>query len=368
MRKYYGVVVLVLIALISSCSRPSGYTVEGQIDNYDGKMVYLEKLSGQLVQLDSTDISSNGGKFRFVGNADERGVYRLNFGNKRAVDLVLDNTSDIKVKLDATKSMIDYTVEGSDASLKLKEANTILFNTYQDINKLQEEFIKNQNSPDIKLISDSLEKRYMQLVNNQITELKKLIDSNTDPIVDVYALSYFDIAEHFDYIDQAFAEHMDMIGKSTYVKQFHDKYSVYKKLAVGQPAPDIILPDPTGKPVALSSLRGKVVMIDFWASWCGPCRQENPNVVKLFKQYKDKGFTVYGVSLDKTKEEWTKAIMHDGLTWTHVSDLKFWKSAGAATYNIQSIPATVLVDRDGKILAKNLRGEALAEFLKKLFN
>lgn len=136
---------------------------------------------------------------------------------------------------------------------------------------------------------------------------------------------------------------------------------------VGDMAPDIVLKDSSGKDLKLSSLRGKVVLIDFWASWCSPCRQENPNVVRTYEQYKDKGFTIYSVSLDQDRARWISAIAKDRLTWpSHVSDLKGWQSAGAKLYRVNSIPATFLIDKDGKIIAKNLRGGKLESELQKL--
>lgn len=140
------------------------------------------------------------------------------------------------------------------------------------------------------------------------------------------------------------------------------------RLGEGGEAPEIALPDQNGNVIKLSSLRGKVVLIDFWASWCGPCRMENPNVVRVYKQYKDKGFEILGVSLDRDKQAWLDAIAKDGLTWKHVSDLKYWQSEAAKTYNVTGIPLTVLIDKDGKIIAKNLRGPALEAKLKQLFN
>jgi len=143
-----------------------------------------------------------------------------------------------------------------------------------------------------------------------------------------------------------------------------------KATAIGALAPEINLPTPDGKNIPLSSLRGKVVLIDFWASWCGPCRAENPNVVKLYQAKKDQGFDIYSVSLDKDKNAWIKAIEKDGLAWpSHVSDLGYWNSSVVKQYGFQGIPFTVLVDREGKIVAKGLRGpqleEAVTEYLKK---
>ncbi len=140
------------------------------------------------------------------------------------------------------------------------------------------------------------------------------------------------------------------------------------RVSVGQVAPDIALSTPEGKELKLSSLRGKVVLVDFWASWCGPCRKENPNVVKVYAKYKDKGFEIYGVSLDRDRPSWLGAIAADKLTWLHVSDLKFWQSAAAQTWGVSAIPFTVLLDPEGRIIAKNLRGPALEAKLNELFN
>jgi peroxiredoxin len=150
------------------------------------------------------------------------------------------------------------------------------------------------------------------------------------------------------------------------VKEFVAFVEKSKLTAVGQVAPEIALPDPQGKVIALSSLRGKYVLVDFWAKWCGPCRRENPNVVKAYHKFKDKGFEVFGVSLDRTKEDWLQAIQQDGLVWTHVSDLSYFNSQAAVDYNINAIPFSILVDPQGVIVAKNLRGAALEKKLEEV--
>lgn len=139
--------------------------------------------------------------------------------------------------------------------------------------------------------------------------------------------------------------------------------------AIGQKAPDLVFQNPEGKTMKLSDLKGKVVLIDFWAAWCRPCRMENPNVVKAYQKYHDKGFEVFSVSLDKDKASWVNAIKQDGLVWPyHVSDLLFWQSKAAQIYGVRSIPHTVLVDKNGRIIAKNLRGPALEQALEQIFN
>lgn len=353
--------------VLTACSSNNGFVIEGTFKSAENSTVFLEKITGQAVVIDSFKIGENA-KFKFVGTAEKPGIYRLNFNNVRALDLLLDNTSKVEVNVDPKASMAEYEVKGSEGSLKIKEINKILYGTYKQVEELQNEYAAVQDKPDAEERVVVLEKRYQDVMNQQIESLKKFCSENkNEAIIDIYAVSYLNIDENYEFIKSIIDKHQSQLASSEYTQEYAAKLESYSKLAVGSVAPEISLNDPNGKEIKLSSLRGKVVLLDFWASWCGPCRQENPNNVKLYKQYKDKGFEIYGVSLDKNKEDWTKAIMEDQLTWTHVSDLKFWQSEAAAQYKIEAIPATYLLDKEGKILAKNLRGEQLTAYLNKLF-
>jgi peroxiredoxin len=157
------------------------------------------------------------------------------------------------------------------------------------------------------------------------------------------------------------------LDSSVYTVDLKGKVEILKNVQVGKNAPDFTLNDTTGNPVSMSSLKGKYLLIDFWAAWCGPCRRENPNNVKLYKEFNKKGFEILGVSLDTDRNDWVEAIKSDKLAWTQVSDLKGWKSSAGKLYGVNSIPHTILVDKEGVIIARNLRGKELDAKLRELF-
>lgn len=198
--------------------------------------------------------------------------------------------------------------------------------------------------------------------------MEALIRANSGELMSAFLVTYFETAfdEYYDLYKIVRDSTVIRYANNDFVKHIDQK--VRSVIAVGTEAPDIVMAGRDGKELRLSDLRGKVVLIDFWASWCRPCRAENPNVVRLYNRYHDKGFEIFSVSLDNNRDAWLRAIQADGLVWpNHVSDLRGWSSAAGRLYGISSIPATVLVDREGKVLARNLRGQQLEQKLKDIF-
>jgi len=208
-----------------------------------------------------------------------------------------------------------------------------------------------------------IQEQYNVMFNEYNVVLKKEFKNIENSITAVLASDYLDPSTEFGFLDSLASNLKKTYPSSSSVDKFKLKMDKIATVAVGKTAPELVLNDPDGKSINLSSLKGKYVLIDFWASWCGPCRQENPNVVKMYSKFKSKGFEIYGVSLDDEKDNWIAAIKKDKLTWAHVSDLKGWQSEAASIYQVTGIPATYLLDKEGKIIAKNLRGKALEDKL-----
>ncbi|MEZ5043544.1 MAG: TlpA disulfide reductase family protein [Saprospiraceae bacterium] len=357
MKNVYTLILFFAIALSQWSCAPSGQRLEGTMANGQNLQMFLDRvvMGKANTVVGKTDLDNAG---NFVLTFEEPiipGIYNFRIGAKK-VNLFFDGT----------------------------ERNVVLNG---DLNTLQEYNFSVQGSP----TSNILVQMMNGLVHRQFNsdDIEHFIDTVSNPLLGAF-ISYKALGGNMDFLDlqknalakltAQFPNDENTIEYGNYLAQAERQQvaqMAMEKVRIGQPAPNIKLASPTGKEYSLTDLKGKVVLLDFWASWCGPCRRENPNVVKVYEKYKDQGFTVFSVSLDgvdsrsrnsvqsdqikqmleQSKNRWVNAISQDGLAWEyHVSDLLKWESLPAAEYGVRSIPRTFMIDREGKIAALNLRG------------
>ncbi|MBK9283243.1 MAG: TlpA family protein disulfide reductase [Sphingobacteriaceae bacterium] len=257
-----------------------------------------------------------------------------------------------------------YTVTGSPETVLFQEFNKIGAANSKQSDSLNIAFQTVMGSLKMdSLKMDSLSNIFQPVYDEIMAKFQRQLSEKIKQNVSMYAsflwLQGLDPAKNSELFQEVDKAMMKKYPNDKTVNAMHESISHELALAIGSPAPEINLDTPDGKKLALSSLKGKIVLIDFWASWCGPCRKEMPFVVSLYKKYKDKGFEIFGVSLDQDKDKWVAAIADEGITWPQVSDLRFWESEAAKLYAVTGIPYTVLLDKEGNILAKGLRGPEL---------
>lgn len=370
MRKCIFSLSIILGLIISSCSTQSNdskFNLKINITDGADNVLYLSKREGgAMVNTDSVTLVNGIGEFN--GNIDLPEFYYVIVKNTKIYLPIFIEAGDIVLNADINNPQTPL-VAGSITNEKYMMYNdsvgvfdmkaSELYNKYGEARKANDTILMKQ-----------IENEYYGIDSLKTNYLVDFVFDNPDNVVAAFLLinnSYkFELPE----LDSMVNALEPAIDSSIYVKNLNEYVNTLKRSAVGQPFIDFALVDPTGNPVPLSSVvgNGNYVLVDFWASWCSPCRAENPNVVEAFNKYHEKGFDVFGVSFDKDHEKWVDAIIEDELAWTQVSDLKYWNCEAGKLYGIQSIPQNIMISPDGIIIEKNLRGKDLQDKLAEIFD
>ena len=360
-----GIYLFVAIMLLASCSSETRYVVKGNIEGSDSIIFYLQKReAGKVVTIDSA--VSKKGEFKMKGGmVDYPQLVQLVAGETRKRTSFYLENSVITVS-GSLDSLFKSEITGSKTQDEYKsfvESNKTLTDIYSQI---YSEYQQATQSGNTELLAE-IERRADSVQTEMLSNQKKFVLNNPSSYVTPSILGSISYEMEADELESVISKLDTAIAALPQIVSLKERLMQMKAVSIGQKAPDFTMNDVNGNPVSLSSKIGaKLLLIDFWAAWCGPCRKENPNLVKVFTEFNKKGFDIFGVSLDQKKEDWLKGIADDKLTWTHVSDLQYWSNAAAKEYAVSSIPASFLLDENGIIIAKNLRGDDLYNKVKEV--
>jgi peroxiredoxin len=352
--------------------------VTPQVTGKSDGWIFLEEIvygKSQLpVIVDSQKLSGAKGNLTFRGKGKKEGIFELVFGDNILAIPLINDESEIHIDADLSKTKNFYTVSGSPATTELRDLLSAVGEKNNELQSALNEMdsLKKIDAPDSVLVSANLRKNAAVIELNEY--FKKFIRTTPNGTLGVLALGWASRSLPPAEMDSALKNLKSRFPANTFLAEMEKSSQQQPEQQasgdswIGKTVPELVMPDVNGKEVSISSFRGKFVLIDFWASWCGPCRMENPNVVKAYNEFKGKNFTILGVSLDNNKESWKKAIFQDHLSWTQMSDLKYWNSQAVETFGFQGIPFNVLVDPSGKVIAQELRGEELDDKLRQVLN
>jgi peroxiredoxin len=385
MRKFL-ILFFIAAAIIAGCKN-NNIAINGKLINpQKGQFIFLDELrSDRLVTIDSVKISSDG-TFEIQENIKSPAFYLLKTDQSNFLTMLIEPGQVINLKAYYDSLNYPIALNGSQGTEKMSEYNRKLRSTIKELGGLREIYIRNLGSPDLSKVMERLDSTAQTYLSDINTYTKKYIDENISSLVSLVAL-YQQVApgeyilrpqkdvKYFIRVDSSlWINYPDYEPVKSLHEQVRELLAEKAEEALSVPtsgkgtSPEIALPNPAGDTTRLSSTRGSIVLLDFWASWCQACRKENPEIVKAFSRWHSRGFQVFQVSLDKTREDWLRGIQEDHLDrWIHVSDLKYWSSSVVPQYSIESIPANYLLDREGKIIAVNIRGEALQKKLNEIF-
>ena len=376
------------LVLLSAGCKNNIVRISGTVVNpADGEYIVLDELkSNNLVLLDSVKIPSDG-KFSFKREIKQPSFYLLRSKENNFLTMLVQPGEKITLKVHSDSLNNPLSLKGSKGTELMAEYNKTLRVTIKKLTGLNKIYVQNQDKPELPKVIESLDSLAQVYLSEINTYTKKYIDDNIKSLVSLVAL-YQQVAPSVYVLNPAkdlkYYIKVDSSMFSLYpsyepVISLHDQVKELVSNMKGEPgaapssaagtiAPEISLPTPAGDTIKLSSTRGSLVLLDFWASWCAPCRKENPNLVNVYNIYHKKGFQIYQVSLDKTKDAWITGIQDDHLEkWIHVSDVQYWNSIVVPLYKVESIPCNFLLDKEGRIIATNLRGEQLQIKLAEIF-
>ncbi|HQR92284.1 MAG: hypothetical protein B7Y15_06985 [Bacteroidetes bacterium 24-39-8] len=374
MKKIILPFLLAILLLACQEKKHGAFVVSGLVTNAPEQKILLQEIpfaGEQPITLDSATLKKNG-TFELRAMGKEEGLYRLQLEKGPAI-LVVNDGKSIRLRIDMNHFR-QYQVEGSEATLAIhnlmedyQTKDSTLYQTFILLDSLQKQ--KNDSAMTVALGQRDLQ---VKGINSFISDF---IKKSPSPAVKYYAIGLASRTMQTEELKNLaiasandFKEHSGLAKlKSLLTVQSATAPPAANDPLINKQAPEISLPDVNGKMISLSSFKGKYVLVDFWASWCGPCRAENPKLVAVYQKYKDKNFTILGVSLDEEKEYWLQAIKADQLTWTHISELKKWESKVVSDYGFDGIPYSVLIDPSGKVIATKLRSAELDQQLAQIF-
>ncbi len=343
--------------------------LKGKVSGLNSTELYLiDLVNPKKGPVDTAYVDENG-SFSFDYQPEMKAFYRISLSEN--INLILPLASGEQVVVEGNATRADgLNVSGTPDAIRMMEFNQFLQGNFAKQQALNQEFQTLQSNPNRDSLIVVFRQRFQAIEEEKHEKIRQLVDADPSLFANIALMEQLpaEDAKNIPYYVKVRDALAGEFSQSVFFQGLDQKATQASRFMPGSDVPEINLPDPNGNLVPLSSLRGKVVLIDFWASWCKPCRQENPNVVAAYQKFKDKGFTVYGVSLDRNKEAWVKAIEQDQLSWTHVSDLKFWQSEAAQDYGVSGIPFALLIDEEGKVIGKNLRGPALHKTLEQVLN